>query len=46
MNTTQTTPETTKIPKGAPNMKGIKTAIKHHKPNKASGPDNLPVEFF
>ena len=27
-------------------MKGIKTAIKHHKPNKASGPDNLPVEFF
>jgi len=45
-NTTQTTPETTKIPTRAPTMKEIKTAIKHLKPNKASGPDNLPAEFF
>jgi len=34
-NTTQTTPETTKIPTGAPTMKEIKTAIKYLKPNKA-----------
>lgn len=27
-------------------MKEIKTAIKHLKLNKASGPDNLPAEFF
>ena len=29
MNTTQRTPETTKIPPGAPTTKEIKTAIKH-----------------
>jgi len=45
-NTTQTTPETIKIPTGAPTMKEIKTAIKHLKPNKASGPHNIPAEFF
>jgi len=46
MNTIQMTPEITKISTGAPNMKEIKTAIKHLKPNKAIGPDNLPAEFF
>jgi hypothetical protein len=43
MNTTQMTP---KIPTGAPTMNEIKIAIKHLKLNKASGPDNLPAEFF
>jgi len=46
MNTTQRTPETTKIPTGAPTTKEIKTAIKHLKLNKACGPDNLPAELF
>jgi hypothetical protein len=46
MNTTQMTPKTTKIPTGAPTMNEIKTAIKRLKLNKASGPDNLPAEFF
>src|SRR5215469_5590437 len=46
MYTTRMTPEITKIPTGAPTMKEIKTAIKHLKPNKASGLDNLPAEFF
>jgi len=45
-NITQMTPEITKIPTGAPTKKEIKTAIKHLKLNKASGPDNLPAEFF
>ena len=40
------TPEITKISTEAPTKKEIKTAIKHLKPNKASGPDNLPAEFF
>jgi len=40
------TPEITKIPTGAPTMKEIKTLIKQLKPNIASGPDNLPAEFF
>jgi len=46
MNAIQMTPEITKIPTVAPTKKEIKTAIKHLKPNKASGPDNLPAEFF
>jgi hypothetical protein len=46
MSTTQMTHEIKKIPAGAPTKKEIKTAIKHLKPNKASGPDNLPAEFF
>ena len=46
MNTTQGTPEIIKIHAGAPTKKKIKAAIKHLKPNKASGPDNLPAEFF
>jgi len=45
-NTTQRTPETTKIPTGAPTMKEIKTAIKHLKLNKACSHDNLPAELF
>ena len=40
------TPESTKIPTGAPTINEIKMAIKHLKQNKASGPDNLPAEFF
>jgi len=40
------TPENRKIPTAAPTMKEIKTAIKHLKPNEASGPDNLQAEFF
>jgi len=46
MNIIQMTPEITKIPTGAPTKKEIKAAIKHLKPNKASGLDNLPAEFF
>ena len=46
MNTTQTTHESTRIPAGAPTINEIKIAIKHLKLNKASGPDNLPAEFF
>ena len=34
------------IPTGAPIKKEIKTAIKCLKLNKASGPGNLPAEFF
>jgi hypothetical protein len=40
------TPESTKIPTGAPTINEIKMAIRHLKQNKASGPDNLPAEFF
>jgi len=40
------TTESTKIPTGAPTINEIKMAIKHLKQNKASGPDNLPAEFF
>jgi len=40
------TPETTKIPTGAPTTKEIKNAIKHLKLNKACGHDNLPAELF
>ena len=40
------TPETTKIPIGAPTTKEIKNAIKHLKLNKACGHDNLPAELF
>jgi hypothetical protein len=39
-------PESTKIRTGAPTINEIKIAIKHLKQNKASGPDNLPAEFF
>jgi len=46
MSNTQMTPDTTKIPTGAPTINEIKMAIKHLKQNKASGPDNLPAEFF
>ena len=46
MTTIQTTPDSTKIPSGAPTWNEIKIAIKHLKLNKASGPDNLPPEFF
>jgi hypothetical protein len=46
MSTTQMTPESTKIPTKAPTINEIKMAIKHLKQNKASGPDNLPAEFF
>jgi hypothetical protein len=46
MNTIQRTPEIVKIPAGAPTKKEIKAVIKHLKPNKAGGPDNLPAEFF
>jgi len=46
MNTIQMTPKTTKVPTEAPTMKEIKIAIKHLKPNKASGPNNLPANFF
>jgi len=45
-NTTQRTPEITKVPTGAATTKEIKTAIKHLKLNKACGPDNLPAELF
>jgi len=45
-NSTQRTPETTKIPTEAPTTKEIKTAIKRLKLNKACGPDNLPAELF
>jgi hypothetical protein len=44
--TTQKTPNTTKIPSGAPTGKEIKTAIKHLKLNKASGLDNPATEIF
>jgi hypothetical protein len=46
ITTTQITPDTTKIPSGAPTGNEIKTAIKHLKSNKASGLDNLPLEIF
>jgi len=39
--TTQTTPDTTKIPSGATTGNEIKIAIKHLKSNKASGLDNF-----
>jgi len=44
--TTQVTPDTTKIPSGAPTGNEIKTAIKHLKSNKASDLDNLPPQIF
>jgi len=43
---TQTTPETTKIPTGAPIGNEIKIAIENLKLNKASGLDSLPRENF
>jgi hypothetical protein len=46
MSNTQTPPESTKIPTGVPTINEIKMAIKHLKQNTASGPDNLPAEFF
>jgi len=44
--TTQITPDTTKIPSGAPSGNEINIAIKHLKSNKASGLDILPPELF
>jgi len=44
--TTQITPDTTKIPSGAPSGNEINIAIKHLKSNKASGLDNLRPELF
>jgi hypothetical protein len=44
--TTPTTNDTLKFPMDAPTENEIKTAIKHLKANKASGPDNLPPEIF
>jgi hypothetical protein len=46
ITTTQMTRDTTKFPSGAPTGSETKTAIKHLKSNKASGPDNLPPEIF
>jgi hypothetical protein len=43
---TQTTPDTTKIPTGAPIGNEIKIAIEHLKLNKASGLDSLKPEIF
>jgi len=43
---TQLTPDTTKIPTGAPTGNEIKIAIKHLKLNKASSLDNLTPEIF
>jgi hypothetical protein len=40
------TPDTIKIPSGAPTGNEIKSAIKHLKSNKASGLDSLPPEMF
>jgi hypothetical protein len=40
------TNDTLKVPIHAPTANEIKTAIKHLKANKASGPDNLPPEIF
>ena len=46
ITTTQMTPDTTKIPSGAPTGNEIKTAFKRLKSNKASDLDNLPPEMF
>jgi hypothetical protein len=44
--TMQTTPDTIKIPSGAPIGNETKIMITHLKLNKASGLDNLPPEIF
>jgi hypothetical protein len=46
MSNTQKTTQYTKIPTAVPTINEIKMAIKHLEQNKASGPDNLPAEFF
>jgi len=46
MITMQMTPDTTKIPSGAPTGNKIKIAIKHLKLNRDSSLDNLPPEIF